>query len=333
MIVVDTDNGLRRTRTNYLKANRNSFKDWYCGVGFNFLSIRSSGTVYGSVCTQGGSLGNIYKKTFKLSKTPIRCPLKKCYCGSDLYILKSKRKEDFKYLPSRYTKDFNKVDYLKNEKIKTIVGYWGDGENHMRINWIMSKRCNYDCSYCPSSVHDNFSPHLSFEKFKIGFDSLLEQTKRKKLSIRFTGGEPTINPDYMKMVRYVKSFDCEVHTNTNGTAHPSKLIELINAGGIRLSIHQEFVNHDKMIEKIEKIYTQKITGKFNIEYMLLPGRLKECKDFFDSLVPEFFPKLAYAITPLIQKGEENDWKKKEDNDDIMYDYSEEELEVIENGFS
>jgi len=28
------------------------------------------------------------------------------------------------------------------------------------ITWFIGKRCNYDCSYCPSYTHDNFSPHI-----------------------------------------------------------------------------------------------------------------------------------------------------------------------------
>ena len=317
MIMVDTEDGLRRTRSSYIKVNCNSFRNWYCGVGFNFLSVRQDGTVFGSVCRNGGKMGNIFTE-FKLPDEPIRCPVSKCTCGADHYILKSKRKRDFKYL--RKTKE---VKILKDEKIKTLVGYLGGKENHIRINWVMSKRCNYDCSYCPSYVHDNFSPHLSFERFKTGFDNIVSQTKGKDLSFRFTGGEPTINPEYMKMVRHVNSFGYKVHTNTNGTANASKLRELINAGGIRLSIHQEFTNHDKIIDKIEEIYREKVDGKLNIEYMLLPGRLDECKKFFDDLVPEFFPNLRYSIDPLMYKSR--------DDDDIMYDYSEEELDVIKNG--
>ena len=32
-------------------------------------------------------------------------------------------------------------------------------QDQIKIEWNLGKRCNYDCSYCPSSIHDSFSPH------------------------------------------------------------------------------------------------------------------------------------------------------------------------------
>ncbi len=33
------------------------------------------------------------------------------------------------------------------------------------ITWFIGKRCNYDCSYCSSFTHDNYSPHI--DKIKV----------------------------------------------------------------------------------------------------------------------------------------------------------------------
>ncbi len=30
----------------------------------------------------------------------------------------------------------------------------------LRIEWNLGRRCNYDCSYCGSDIHDRESPHL-----------------------------------------------------------------------------------------------------------------------------------------------------------------------------
>ena len=32
------------------------------------------------------------------------------------------------------------------------------------------KRCNYDCSYCPAEIHDNFSKHTDIKILKNAVD-------------------------------------------------------------------------------------------------------------------------------------------------------------------
>ena len=34
------------------------------------------------------------------------------------------------------------------------------------VTWDLGRRCNYDCSYCPVTRHDNFSPHATLEELK-----------------------------------------------------------------------------------------------------------------------------------------------------------------------
>ena len=38
--------------------------------------------------------------------------------------------------------------------------------NVFQVTWDVGRRCNYDCSYCPTHRHDNFSPHASLEDLK-----------------------------------------------------------------------------------------------------------------------------------------------------------------------
>mgnify|MGYP003704457195 CR=1 FL=1 len=39
-------------------------------------------------------------------------------------------------------------------------------QNSIKVEWNLGKRCNYDCSYCPSAIHDNTSPHTDVEILK-----------------------------------------------------------------------------------------------------------------------------------------------------------------------
>jgi len=40
-----------------------------------------------------------------------------------------------------------------------------DDNIHM-IVWDLGRRCNFDCTYCTTYMHNNWSPHASLEKLK-----------------------------------------------------------------------------------------------------------------------------------------------------------------------
>ena len=78
--------------------------------------------------------------------------------------------------------------------------------NVFQVTWDLGRRCNYDCSYCPSHRHDNFSPHASLETLKANVDFLykyidlyMNHRHFKETSISFTGGEPTVNPNFIHL--------------------------------------------------------------------------------------------------------------------------------------
>ena len=54
-----------------------------------------------------------------------------------------------------------------------------------QITWDLGRRCNYDCTYCPVTRHDNFSPHTNIKVLKDAVDALSEIGKPVRLS--FTG--------------------------------------------------------------------------------------------------------------------------------------------------
>ena len=73
-----------------------------------------------------------------------------------------------------------------------------------QITWDLGRRCNYDCTYCPVTRHDNFSPHASLDELKnsVNFvysyvDLYMQYRKEDRASISFTGGEPTVNPNFI----------------------------------------------------------------------------------------------------------------------------------------
>ena len=125
-----------------------------------------------------------------------------------------------------------------------------------QVGWDMGRRCNYDCSYCPSHRHDNFSAHASLADLTKNVDFLFKyidlymgHRHNKQASINFTGGEPTVNPYFIQLTEYLASeysskyadrFNCNFTVTSNG-AMSSRMAEAImdNLGFITISYHAE----------------------------------------------------------------------------------------------
>ena len=88
-------------------------------------------------------------------------------------------------------------------------------DQKMQVTWDLNRRCNYDCSYCPSFRHDNWSPFPDLDvltktaKFVLDYCNTLVSYKKsnnkdhQRLSITFTGGEPTINPHFLEFADFL----------------------------------------------------------------------------------------------------------------------------------
>jgi len=186
-----------------IKTNKlNNWQGWYCGLGIENFNILNSGRIHGAVCKNGKDLGNVYK-SFSLNSEPIICEKPSCHCGSDILIPKAKSKEEFKKI---YKHQVNSRKVKFNEVVSVDGHFQMRKEDTIAIDWNLGKRCNYGCSYCPDSVHDKKSPHISLNQFLKAFDNI-ENTipKGKKLKITFTGGEPTFNPNFFPFVSFLKN--------------------------------------------------------------------------------------------------------------------------------
>jgi MoaA/NifB/PqqE/SkfB family radical SAM enzyme len=93
-------------------------------------------------------------------------------------------------------------------------------QDQIKVEWNLGKRCNYDCSYCPESIHDNYSPHTPIDILERTVDRLCALGKPLRISL--TGGEPAVHPDIEDLFDYFKRKDVFwVNLTTNGT-RPAK---------------------------------------------------------------------------------------------------------------
>jgi len=111
-------------------------------------------------------------------------------------------------------------------------------QGSVKVEWNLGKRCNYDCSYCPSSIHDNTSAHTDLEVLKSTVDKLM--TLGKPIRLSFTGGEPTVHPKFRELLQYCKHVGISwISVTTNGTL-PYEFYAGLDVDQLVFSIHLEY---------------------------------------------------------------------------------------------
>ena len=136
------------------------------------------------------------------------------------------------------------------------------------LTWNIGTRCNYDCMYCPTSLHDNYSKHASLDLLKQRWQSIFSKTARRNLlyKISFTGGEVTVNKSFLPLLRWMrKNYQdniAKILVTSKGSAslnYYTKLYALID--NLSLSFHSEHADEQKFFDLAIKLHQNLLPGK------------------------------------------------------------------------
>lgn len=170
-----------------------------------------------------------------------------------------------------------------------ITSRWGH-QKSVSVMWNIGKRCNYDCSYCPAEIHDLTSPNTNLEILKNTVDILSKNTN--EVRIMFTGGEPTVHPQFKELLEYINFKNISwVSITTNGTKSSKWYLE--NEGywdHLLFSLHFEY-NWERVVKTIIA-YKEKTSRNFFVNVMAHHNYMDDVKSViatFDSL------NIKYAI--------------------------------------
>lgn len=127
-------------------------------------------------------------------------------------------------------------------------------QDQLKVEWNLGKRCNYDCSYCPDSIHDNHSPHTDINLLEKTVDKLCELGKPLRISL--TGGEPCVHPDFEDFLEYLKRKNVFwVNLTTNGTRTARWYLENeMFYNHLVFSLHFDNSNWSKVLQTINQFY-------------------------------------------------------------------------------
>mgnify|MGYP001366684311 CR=1 FL=1 len=185
-------------------------------------------------------------------------------------------------------------------------------EESFQVTWDMSPRCNYDCSYCPPTRHDNFSKHPSLEELRYTFDGIVRYFKtlnayvkhKQVLTISMTGGEPTNNPALLPFLEEVSSKypDVLLGITSNGTFSEKYCDRMIDMG-VRCTISYHCEADPKIKKRVvERIYQLSRKTKVKCNLMFHMDYFDECVDLANRFIEDrilFIPRIIGEPGALI----------------------------------
>ena len=140
----------------------------------------------------------------------------------------------------------------------------------------LGKRCNNNCLFCVS--HHRGEPNVFIKE-----DRLRQYIKKYAAkgynSLGFLGGEPTIYPDFERVVRYAKEQGfAQIHVVSNGRrfADQKLLKRLITAGVTRFSVslHSDDPELEDYMTGVPGSFQQKFQGIKNLALFRQKGLIK-----------------------------------------------------------
>ena len=125
------------------------------------------------------------------------------------------------------------------------------------IEWKIHNTCNYNCSFCASSNKDGSESWLTLDQYKVGIDKIAKACEGSPYYIIYTGGEPTLYPKFIELLKYSKSKGAFTILISNGARTLRWWKELVQENCLdRLTItyHSEQTDNYKHIADVMNLF-------------------------------------------------------------------------------
>ena len=154
-------------------------------------------------------------------------------------------------------------------------------ENWFLVSWVLSNKCNYRCSYCPSHLHSGTTGQPKWDVVSTFIKNF--KVPNKQICFRVSGGEPTHWKYFSKMAALIKEQGHIFSFMSNGS-QPIEYYKNISkyTNGLILSYHPEKSSVDHFIK-----IANNVTCPIAVNLMLMPEN-------FDDIVE--IAKLLYNGT-------------------------------------
>ena len=160
------------------------------------------------------------------------------------------------------------------------------------VTWSLHNLCNYRCVYCPPNLNNGTTDNVSLKDVQNFYYSLKPHVNNKKIIIAFSGGEPTMHPEFIKMIKFLSENGCEICMTSNGSRQLDWWLEAEPyIDHLVISYHPQWCKEGKLKQVIDFLYQ---TTWVNLDLMMIP-------EFWDKAINfgEYFKnKENIAVTYL-----------------------------------
>jgi MoaA/NifB/PqqE/SkfB family radical SAM enzyme len=130
-------------------------------------------------------------------------------------------------------------------------------DEYFIITWRVDLKCNFDCMYCPTDFHSLTAATKTLKELQFAWNKMFEQSVYRglKYKISFTGGEISINKDFLPFIKWLYENFAEhlfqVGITSNGSASVDYYLDLLKyVDFVTFSTHSEFFNERKFFDNV-----------------------------------------------------------------------------------
>jgi hypothetical protein len=98
-----------------------------------------------------------------------------------------------------------------------FCGIGWDQPQDFVINWNLGNSCNWSCEYCPKWLNDGSIYWQDNELVKKVLLQIKQHLPDRQITIEFTGGEVTTNPNFIELAKFCKEQGVKNYINTNAS--------------------------------------------------------------------------------------------------------------------
>jgi organic radical activating enzyme len=188
------------------------------------------------------------------------------------------------------------------------------------VDWMLGNACSYACSYCPKALHDGSAGWQRVEDVVAFYDRLRRHymdQRGKQVWLQFTGGEPTMHPQIIRLLQAASQQGFTVSLISNASRTPrfwGKIAPYLDS--VILTYHNEFADLDHF-----RSVGRHLAGQMavHINVTMRPDQFDRTLDEARAL-REAMPGASITLKPL-----------RVGFDAELYDYTPDQLAVMSRG--
>jgi len=196
----------------------------------------------------------------------------------------------------------------------------------LQIEWTLGNTCNYSCSYCSPSLHDNSFPWIDLAASKKFIDRIYEHYGSLGIEHyiwKFGGGEPTLYKSFPELCAYINAKpNSYIIPITNG----SRKLDWWRANAenffiVHFSVHPEFADAEHIMEVCDYLFEQGVNSFCHV--MIKPDEYDRCMEIIETLKRSRHSGWGIQAKPL-----HHIWATETADERELFPYTEEQKKIF-----